>query len=174
MGAKTRLQAQSILTDRLCSHLDATYGVPCDVRRELLDLLGVEWRQQVWSDSEIGTWARRPVEPTAKGDDGHWREEINEFRKIIEKLGLQDYRRHFHTDDHDKLLGIATARNLLHYLCEADLVALRVPKSVWRALKTAAPCHVIGIGEDELPSQDDAKLRMAILTRHISRLATPM
>ena len=111
MGVRTLLQAQSILTDMLCSHLDETYGVACDLRRQLLDLLGVEWRQQVWSVSEIAIWARRPVEPTEKGDDGPWREEIEELRKIMAKLGLQQYRGHFHTDDHNKLLGMATAQN---------------------------------------------------------------
>jgi len=109
MGVKTRLQAQVFLTDELCCSLDETHGTPCDVRRELLELLGVQWRQQVWSASEIAVWERRLIEPTAAGDDGPWREELDEFKDSFDKLGLHDYYSYFFRDDQDKLLGIGTA-----------------------------------------------------------------
>ena len=112
MGVTTRLQAQSVLTDELCRTLDETYGVSCDVRRELLDLLGVEWRQQVWSDSEIAVWQHSQVEPTAPGEQGTWREEVADFRKLMFDLGFHSYIAIFNDDVKYVLLGIATARNL--------------------------------------------------------------
>ena len=69
IGVKTRLQAQTMLTDHLCQSLEPTYGISRDVRRHLLDLLGVEWRQQLWSASEVLLWGQWPVEPTAHGVD---------------------------------------------------------------------------------------------------------
>lgn len=145
MGVTTRLQAQSVLTDELCRTLDETYGVSCDVRRELLDLLGVEWRQQVWSDSEIAVWQHSQVEPTAPGEQGSWREEVADFRKLMFDLGFDSYIAIFHDDVKYVLLGIATARNLLYYLCDADFDRVGIPTHVRKSLRTEALCRITGM-----------------------------
>ena len=147
MGVQTRLQAQAILTDGLCHTLDETYGIPCDVRRELLQLLGVDWRKQVWSPVEIARWEHEPVEATAGGDDGPWREEVRGFRKMMEKLDLLNYWKFFHDDEKYKLLGIATFRNLLHYLCDADFERVGIPMFVVKILRAEALAEVTGLSQ---------------------------
>jgi len=148
MGVTTRLQAQSVLTDELCRTLDETYGLSCDVRRELLDLLGVEWRQQVWTDSEISVSQHSQVEPTAPGEQGSWREERADFRKLMFELDFHSYIDIFNDDTRYALLAIATARNLLYYLCDADFDRVGIPTHVRRVLRTEALCRITGIATD--------------------------
>lgn len=152
MGVESREQAQSVLTDELCCTLNETHGLACDLRRELLDLLGVQWRQQVWSASEVAVWERRPVEPTSHADDGPWREECDEFKKLSDKLGLDWYWRYFSVistgavGPQQKLLASATARNFLYYLCGADFRKLGIPAAAAKALRTEALSGVFGDG----------------------------
>ena len=140
MGLTTRSQACDALTDELCQTLDTEF---CDDRRRLLDLLGIDWRQRVWSEGEQAVWKLLPTMPTEHGDEGPWREEIQEFRNMMGDLGLSMYSHYFHEDEYG-LLGIATARNFLCYLCNSDLAQFDIPVFVRRALRAEALTRVTG------------------------------
>ena len=121
IGVKTRLQAQTMLTDHLCQSLEPTYGISRDVRRHLLDLLGVEWRQQLWSASEVLLWEQWPVEPTAldedsddEGPSGLRRQETKESHDIMIELGQWEYVNILEDDIKYMFLATPTTRNLLY------------------------------------------------------------
>ena len=150
MGVKTRLQAQIMLTDHLCQSLEPSYGISRDVRRNLLDLLGVEWQQQLWSASEVLLWEQWPVEPTAHGEDsddegppGPWRQETKDFRDIMIELSRWEYLNIFEDDIKYMLLAIPTARNLLYYLCDADFDAVGIPVGARKVLRAECLRRVV-------------------------------
>ena len=137
LGVQTRSQAATFLTDQLCQSLDDSCGLACDVRRHLLDLLGVQWRRQVWSLAEIAIWERRPVEPTVtEGGDELWQAEVDELWDMMLALGVAEYYKCLSDAATYMLLAIATARNLLYYVCDADLDKVGVPIAVRKLLRT--------------------------------------
>ena len=97
MGVTTRLQAQAVLTDDLCRTLDAPCSVSCDSRRELLDLLGVNWRKQVCSSAEMSVWRHKQVDPEASHGNAS-SEEKGAFTEMMIQLGLASFLNIFHTE----------------------------------------------------------------------------
>jgi hypothetical protein len=140
MGVTTRLQAQAVLTDDLCRTLDAPCSVSCDSRRELLDLLGVNWRKQVCSSAEMSVWRHKQVDPEASHGNAS-SEEKGAFTEMMIQLGLASFLNIFHTNQDGSKYGLLskpTARNLLYYLGDADFERAGIPTRVRQAMRTEA------------------------------------